>query len=101
MKQAHKAAIYFTFSLGIIPALTCMIRFIVLNTDSSQPNLVCESSLPFSTLGSKVLMIVLDILSMLEMATAVAAVSVPGLKPLLDRRAGNRGVTEYSGEMKA
>jgi hypothetical protein len=45
--------------------------------------------------------VVLDILSMLEMATAVAAVSVPGLKPLLDRRAGNRGVTEYSGEMKA
>jgi hypothetical protein len=43
----------------------------------------------------------IDILSMLEMATAVAAVSVPGLKPLLDRRAGSRGVTEYSGEMKA
>jgi len=42
MRKEHKAAIYFTFSLGIIPALTCMIRFIVLNTDSSQPNLVCK-----------------------------------------------------------
>jgi hypothetical protein len=53
-------------------------------------------------LGLRILIrVVLDILSMLEMATAVAAVSVPGLKPLLDRRAGNRGVTEYSGEMKA
>lgn len=28
------------------------------------------------------------ILSMVEMATAIAAVSVPGLKPLLDRRGG-------------
>jgi hypothetical protein len=53
-------------------------------------------------LGLRILIrVVLDILSMLEMVTAVAAVSVPGLKPLLDRRAGNRGVTEYSGEMKA
>ena len=69
MRKEHKAAIYFTFSLGIIPALTCMIRFITLNTDSSEPNLVY-------------------ILSMVEMATAIAAVSVPGLKPLLDRRAG-------------
>jgi hypothetical protein len=49
----------------------------------------------------KILIVGIDILSMLEMATAVAAVSVPGLKPLLDRRAGSRGVTEYSGEMKA
>jgi hypothetical protein len=58
MKQAHKAAIYFTFSLGIIPALTCMIRFIVLNTDSSQPNLVCESSMPFSDPNLKILIVV-------------------------------------------
>lgn len=43
MKKEHKAAIFFTFSLGIIPALTCMIRFIVLNTDETQPNLVCKS----------------------------------------------------------
>jgi hypothetical protein len=28
----------------------------------------------------------IDILSMLEMTTAIMAVSVPGLKPLLDRR---------------
>lgn len=67
MSKEHKAAIYFTFSLGIIPALTTVIRFIMLNTDSSEPNLVY-------------------ILSMVEMATAIAAVSVPGLKPLLDRR---------------
>lgn len=67
MSKEHKAAIYFTFSLGIIPALTTLIRFITLNTDSSEPNLVY-------------------ILSMVEMATALAAVSVPGLKPLLDRR---------------
>ncbi|KAG9855731.1 hypothetical protein KCU98_g1763, partial [Aureobasidium melanogenum] len=67
MSKQHKAAIYFTFSLGIIPALTTLIRFITLNTDSSEPNLVY-------------------ILSMVEMATALAAVSVPGLKPLLDRR---------------
>jgi hypothetical protein len=37
---------------------------------------------------------------MLEMATALAAVSLPGLKPLLDRRAGNR-VASLSGDMKA
>ncbi|KAG9694349.1 hypothetical protein KCU95_g5452, partial [Aureobasidium melanogenum] len=67
MSKEHKAAIYFTFSLGIIPALTTLIRFITLNTDSTEPNLVY-------------------ILSMVEMATALAAVSVPGLKPLLDRR---------------
>ncbi|KAK6003542.1 hypothetical protein QM012_009313 [Aureobasidium pullulans] len=68
MSKEHKAAIYFTFSLGIIPALTTLIRFITLNTNSTEPNLVY-------------------ILSMVEMATALAAVSVPGLKPLLDRRA--------------
>jgi hypothetical protein len=45
MRKEHKAAIYFTLSLGIIPALTCMIRFIVLNTDNTQPNLVCKSCL--------------------------------------------------------
>jgi hypothetical protein len=67
MKKEHKTAIYFTFSLGIVPALTTLIRFITLNTDSNEPNLVY-------------------ILSMVEMATAIAAVSVPGLKPLLDRR---------------
>jgi hypothetical protein len=67
MRKEHKTAIYFTFSLGIVPALTTLIRFITLNTDSNEPNLVY-------------------ILSMVEMATAIAAVSVPGLKPLLDRR---------------
>ncbi|KEQ69838.1 hypothetical protein M436DRAFT_55048 [Aureobasidium namibiae CBS 147.97] len=67
MSKEHKTAIYFTFSLGIVPALTTLIRFVTLNTDSNEPNLVY-------------------ILSMVEMATAIAAVSVPGLKPLLDRR---------------
>ena len=67
MSKEHKTAIYFTFSLGIVPALTTLIRFITLNTDSNEPNLVY-------------------ILSMVEMATAIAAVSVPGLKPLLNRR---------------
>ncbi|KAG2161875.1 hypothetical protein D6C86_09236 [Aureobasidium pullulans] len=67
MSKEHKTAIYFTFSLGIVPALTTLIRFITLNTDSNEPNLVY-------------------ILSMVEMATAIAAVSVPGLKPLLDRK---------------
>ena len=67
MSKEHKTAIYFTFSLGIVPALTTLIRFITLNTDSNEPNLVY-------------------VLSMVEMATAIAAVSVPGLKPLLDRR---------------
>lgn len=38
---------------------------------------------------------------MVEMATAVAAVSVPGLKPLLDRRDGTLRNAELSGEMKA
>lgn len=37
---------------------------------------------------------------MLEMATALAAVSLPGLKPLLDRRVSNR-VASLSGDMKA
>jgi hypothetical protein len=37
---------------------------------------------------------------MLEMATALAAVSLPGLKPLLDRRSNNR-VASLSGDMKA
>jgi hypothetical protein len=41
-----------------------------------------------------------DILSMLEMATALMAVSLPGLKPLLDRRDVNR-VASLSGDMKA
>jgi hypothetical protein len=67
MSKEHKTAIYFTFSLGIVPAFTTLIRFITLNTDSNEPNLVY-------------------VLSMVEMATAIAAVSVPGLKPLLDRR---------------
>lgn len=42
MNKEHKGAIYFTFSLGVIPALTCMIRFIVLNMETGQPNLVCK-----------------------------------------------------------
>lgn len=42
MRKEHKAAIYFTFSLGIIPALSCMIRFIVLNVPTGQENLVCK-----------------------------------------------------------
>lgn len=42
MRAEHKTAIYFTFSLGIIPALTCLIRFIVLNMETGQPNLVCK-----------------------------------------------------------
>ena len=42
-----------------------------------------------------------DILSMLEMTTAVAAVSVPGLKPLLDRRDGNRRDAGLSSDLKA
>ncbi|KAI5269385.1 hypothetical protein E4T47_07084 [Aureobasidium subglaciale] len=63
--EEHKTAVYFTFSLGFVPALTTVIRFITLNIDSSEPNLVY-------------------ILSMVEMATAIAAVS----KPLLDRRSG-------------
>lgn len=73
MSKHHRAAIYFTFSLGVVPALTCLVRFVTLNTDETQPNLVY-------------------ILSMVEMATAIAAVAVPGLKPLLDRRgiAGER-----------
>ena len=67
MSKEHKSAIYFTFSLGLVPALTTLIRFITLETGSNEPNLVY-------------------VLSMVEMATAIAAVSVPGLKPLLDRR---------------
>ena len=55
-----------------------MIRFITLNTDSTEPNLVY-------------------ILSMVEMAAAIAAVSVPGLKPLLDRRV-SAGVEESQAE---
>ena len=43
MRAEHKAAIYFTFSLGIIPALTCLIRFVVWNIETGQPNLVCKS----------------------------------------------------------
>ena len=31
-----------------------------------------------------------DVLSMLEMTTAIMAVSVPGLKPLLDRRSARK-----------
>lgn len=45
MRKDHKAAIYFTFSLGIIPALTCMIRFIVLTVETGEPNLVCAPAL--------------------------------------------------------
>jgi hypothetical protein len=77
MKKEHKTAIYFTFSLGIVPALTTLIRFITLNTDSNEPNLVY-------------------ILSMVEMATAIAAVSVPGLKPLLDRRGAAAATDDQS-----
>jgi hypothetical protein len=44
MRAEHKAAIYFTFSLGIIPALTCLIRFVVLNMETGQPNLVCKQT---------------------------------------------------------
>jgi hypothetical protein len=45
MRKEHKTAIYFTFSLGTVPALTPMIRFIVLNTEFEQPNLVCKFNL--------------------------------------------------------
>ena len=77
MSKEHKTAIYFTFSLGIVPALTTLIRFVTLNTDSNEPNLVY-------------------VLSMVEMATAIAAVSVPGLKPLLDRRGASAAADDRS-----
>lgn len=77
MSREHKTAIYSTFSLGIVPTLTTLIRFITLNTDTSEPNMVY-------------------ILSMVEMATAIAAVSVPGLKPLLDKRDSAHAADEQS-----
>ncbi|KAM0698125.1 hypothetical protein Q7P36_001589 [Cladosporium allicinum] len=67
----HKSAIYFTFMLGLAPALICMIRFVTLKVGTGQENLVY-------------------VLSMLEMTTAIMAVSVPGLKPLLDRRSARK-----------
>lgn len=38
----HKSAIYFTFMLGLAPALICMIRFITLMVGTGQENLVCK-----------------------------------------------------------
>jgi hypothetical protein len=40
--KEHKSAIYFTFMLGLAPALICMIRFITLNVGTGQENLVCK-----------------------------------------------------------
>lgn len=40
-------------------------------------------------------------MSMLEMATALAAVSVPGFKPLLDRRDAKHGTMTLSQEVKS
>jgi hypothetical protein len=37
-----KSAIYFTFMLGLAPALICMIRFITLKAGTGQENLVCK-----------------------------------------------------------
>lgn len=102
MKKEHKAAIFFTFSLGIVPALSCMIRFIVLTVETGQPNLVCKSGHYCNVWpGTHADSNPIDIMSMVEMATAIAAVSVPGLKPLLDRRDAGRRNAELAGEFKA
>ena len=42
----HKSAIYFTFMLGLAPALICMIRFITLMVGTGQENLVCKLTHP-------------------------------------------------------
>jgi hypothetical protein len=44
--KEHKSAIYFTFMLGLAPALICMIRFITLNVKTGQENLVCKLTHP-------------------------------------------------------
>ncbi|KAF2139761.1 uncharacterized protein K452DRAFT_352497 [Aplosporella prunicola CBS 121167] len=55
------------FSLGFLAVWVCIIRFIVLNTTSGEPNIVY-------------------LLSMLELVVAIMAVSLPGLKPLYERK---------------
>ncbi|KIL89230.1 hypothetical protein FAVG1_07624 [Fusarium avenaceum] len=62
----HSKGVTLTFVLGALTICTTMVRFICLKVGTGQENLVYP-------------------LSMLEMALAIIVVSLPGLKPLVDR----------------
>jgi hypothetical protein len=63
---------------------TTMVRFICLKVGTGQENLVCKTILPFMITQS-LMYCFADPLSMLEMTLAIIVVSLPGLKPLVDR----------------
>lgn len=80
----HSKGVTLTFVLGALTICTTMVRFICLKVGTGQENLVCKIILPFLKTQTLICWSS-DPLSMLEMALAIIVVSLPGLKPLVDR----------------
>ncbi|KAF9770012.1 hypothetical protein IL306_012487 [Fusarium sp. DS 682] len=84
-----------TFILGGLTIATTIVRFVTLKVGTGQENLVCKSTAPLSNNSNPASDIyLLDPMSMLEMALAITVVSLPGLKPLLDRSPKHEATTE-------
>lgn len=94
----HSKGVTLTFVLGALTICTTMVRFICLKVGTGQENLVCKMILPFLTTQSLICWSS-DPLSMLEMALAIIVVSLPGLKPLVDRAPKHQSSSEIV-EMK-
>lgn len=75
-----------------------MVRFICLKVGTGQENLVCKITLPFLKIQNLICWSS-DPLSMLEMALAIIVVSLPGLKPLVNRAPKHQSSSEIV-EMK-
>lgn len=85
-----------TFVFGTLTIFTTIVRFACLKIGTGQENLVCKLTSSFTSTDRVVLCPECDLvanydltdpLSMLEMALAITVVALPGLKPLVGRRA--------------
>jgi hypothetical protein len=94
----HSKGVTLTFVLGAMTICTTMVRFICLKVGTGQENLVCKTILPF-IITQSLMYCFADPLSMLEMTLAIIVVSLPGLKPLIDRAPKHQSSSEIV-EMK-
>jgi hypothetical protein len=79
-----------TFALGAVTIAASVVRFVTLKVGTGQANLVCKSMRWRANLAKgvwKLTRMCVDPLSMVEMTLSIIVVALPGLKPLLQRRA--------------
>jgi hypothetical protein len=84
-----ETGVMMTFGLGALTIAASVVRFVTLKVGTGQANLVCK--LCWWGRNGYVEMILTDMctdpLSMVEMTLSIIVVALPGLKPLLQRRA--------------